>query len=98
MIAPENPNFIVRFPKPTLSADDAADLAGRILSQPLPSSVNLCLHNTTDTSTAALATLILLRRDLLRRGRDLRILGLHGRAASIYDINRLGRALPAERM
>jgi anti-anti-sigma regulatory factor len=49
---------------------------------------------TAATSTAALARLCLLRRKLLREGRELFIDGLQGRARSLYEICRLQRLLP----
>ena len=47
-----------------------------------------------DATTAAFAALVLLRRDLLRRGRDLRLTGLSGRTHQIYSVNRLNAVLP----
>jgi hypothetical protein len=67
--------------------------------QPLPREVNLRLifldfTNCSDTSTAALAQLVAIRRRLLHLGRDLVITGLHGRARGVYEINRLQAVLP----
>jgi hypothetical protein len=45
-------------------------------------------------TTSAFARLVLLRRSLLRRGRDLRLVGLRGGTARVYEINRLGNVLP----
>ena len=45
-------------------------------------------------ATAAFARLVLLRQQLLRSGRDLRLAGLHDHAAALYDISRLGGVLP----
>ncbi len=62
-----------------------------------------CLHAQTividlkracDATTAAFAKLVLLRRVLLQTGRDLRLVGLHDRAAHLYGINRLASVLP----
>lgn len=62
-----------------------------------------CLHARTivvdlkracDATTAAFAKLVLLRRALLRSGRDLRLVGLHDRAAHVYFISRLAGVLP----
>jgi anti-anti-sigma regulatory factor len=47
-----------------------------------------------DATTAAFATLVLLRRTLLRTGRDLLLVGLHDRAALLFGINRLEAVLP----
>ena len=61
-----------------------------------PGAVLLDLDAVTDATTAALARLIVLRRNLLRTGRDLHIRGLHGRARGIYEVHRLGPLLPRE--
>jgi anti-anti-sigma regulatory factor len=47
-----------------------------------------------DATTAAFAHLVLLRRMLLRHGRDLRLRGLRERAARVYEVNRLMEVLP----
>jgi anti-anti-sigma factor len=47
-----------------------------------------------DATTAAFAQLVLLRRSLLRSGRDLRLMGLRERAARVYEVNRLAEVLP----
>ncbi len=52
------------------------------------------LTNARDATISAFARLILLRRALLKCGSDLRLAGLRGRAALIYEINRLATVLP----
>jgi anti-anti-sigma regulatory factor len=52
------------------------------------------LSSVEEITTSAFARLILLRRQLLRQGRDLRLTGLHARAARHYEINRLQKVLP----
>jgi hypothetical protein len=54
----------------------------------------LDLSRASDATTAAFADLILLRRQLLNDGRDLRLSGLHDRAAKVYHVNRLTEVLP----
>ncbi len=54
----------------------------------------LDLSACSDTTTPALAQLVVVRRDLLRSGCDLIITGLHGRARSIYEVNQLQTVLP----
>jgi hypothetical protein len=49
-----------------------------------------------DATTAAFAALVLLRRQLLAQGRDLRLEGLAGRAYQVYCVNRLESVLPQE--
>jgi anti-anti-sigma regulatory factor len=47
-----------------------------------------------DASTSAFARLVLLRRNLLKAGRDLRLVNLRDRAAALFEINRLQAILP----
>lgn len=77
-----------------LSYGDSCALARRILARRSWQFVHIRLDHTLHTSTAALARLVLLRRELLKRGRELRIAGLQGKAKALYDINRLDNILP----
>lgn len=52
------------------------------------------LSHATDATTAAFATLVLLRRQLLRDGRDLRVSGLRERAHHVFNLSRLHAVLP----
>jgi ABC-type transporter Mla MlaB component len=52
------------------------------------------LTNTSETSTAALAKLILVRRYLMRSGRDLCVSGLAGQPGAMYRVYRLTNLLP----
>ena len=52
------------------------------------------LSRASEADTAAFAQLVLLRRSLLREGRDLRLAGLRDRAQKLYEINRLHDVLP----
>lgn len=52
------------------------------------------LKHAADAETSAFARLVLLRRALLRVGRDLRLCGLHGRVSHLFRINRLADVLP----
>ena len=72
------------------AADNATASAGR---RP---TVVIDLTRAADATTAAFARLVQLRRALLRLGRDLRLVGLQGRAKGVYEVNRLGRVLPRE--
>ena len=59
--------------------------------------VFLDLARTRETTTAALARLVLLRGRLLKAGRDLCIRGLAGNADALYHITRLEKVLPRHR-
>jgi len=52
------------------------------------------LTNTCETSTAALAKLILVRRCLMQSGRDLLVSGLSGQAVALYRTHLLTKLLP----
>jgi anti-anti-sigma regulatory factor len=58
------------------------------------STVVIDLSRAADATTSAFARLVLLRRELLRRGRDLRLVGLRDRAARLYEVSRLEAVLP----
>jgi anti-anti-sigma regulatory factor len=47
-----------------------------------------------NATTAAFAQLVLLRRSLLRTGRDLCLTGLRDRTAGVFQVNRLDAVLP----
>lgn len=52
------------------------------------------LSKVEEITTAALARLVLLRRQLKKHGRDLKIVGLRSRAEKLFEINRLSGVLP----
>ncbi|HMB96014.1 MAG TPA: STAS domain-containing protein [Tepidisphaeraceae bacterium] len=59
-------------------------------------SVVIDLSRADDATTSAFARLVLLRRELLRRGRDLRLVGLRDRVQKVYEVNRLASVLPCD--
>ncbi len=76
------------------SHSDACRIADLALVQGRATTVIIDLKNAADTTTSAFARLVLLRRLLLKTGRDLRLTNLRDRAASLYQVNRLGGVLP----
>jgi anti-anti-sigma regulatory factor len=52
------------------------------------------LSRANEASTSAFARLVLLRRALLKMGRDLRLANLRDHAAALYQVNRLDTILP----
>ena len=78
----------------SLSYHDAVDLAEAVRSSSKGGTAVIDLTDTNETTTAALARLIVLRRKLRRSGGDLRLVHLHGLARRLYDVNRLTHALP----
>lgn len=75
---------------------DACEISERITAHDQPVIVFIDFQNIAETSTDAWARLVLLRRDLLRSGRDLRIVGLRGRAEALYELNGMARLLPRQ--
>jgi len=72
---------------------DVIALAAAVLN----SSVRLVILDMTDVrdmSTAALAHLVALRLELLERGRDIHLTGLHGRALALYHLTHMNQVLP----
>ena len=77
-----------------LTYADACEIARRVRASGGLGTVRLDLTRTCQTETAALARLVVLRRDLRRGGGDLSIVGLCGRANALYEVNRMGTWLP----
>jgi anti-anti-sigma regulatory factor len=67
-----------------------ADVLGHLAAR----TVVIDLSVADDATTSAFARLVLLRRELLRMGCDLRIKGLRDRAARLYQVSRLDSVLP----
>ena len=79
-----------------LSYDEALRVARLALRDRAARTIVVDLQNVTDATTSAFARLVLLRRSLRTRGRDLRLANLHDRAAHLYEISRLDQVLPRE--
>ncbi len=77
-----------------LTYAEACALAERALAEGPGGIVLLDLSAVRETTTAALARLIVLRQHLLRAGRDLHVTGLSGRAEDLYHVCRLEGILP----
>jgi len=54
----------------------------------------LDLSRVQEATTAAFARLVILRRDLLKCGRDLRLAGLRGLPSQLFEVHRLQSVLP----
>ena len=78
------------------SFEHACRLASQALGHSGDRTVVIDLGGAADATTAAFARLVELRRTLLRAGRDLLLTGLRGRAAHVYEVNRLGGVLPRQ--
>ena len=76
------------------SHEEANAISRWALRRETARTVVIDLSAATDATTAAFATLVLLRRQLLRDGRDLRVDGLRDRAQNVFDVNRLHAVLP----
>jgi len=79
-----------------LSYEKACEIANQASAVRGHKMIRLELQRVVETTTAALARLIALRRNLRRSGHDLRIAGLCGQAESIYEFNRMASLLPRD--
>jgi anti-anti-sigma regulatory factor len=79
---------------PRFSHEHADAISRWALGRGSARTVVIDLSYATDATTAAFATLVLLRRRLLRDGRDLRVEGLRDRAQHVFNVNRLHAVLP----
>lgn len=73
---------------------DACRIAVAVKKNRSGTVILLRLDSASNTSTAALARLVLLRRNLLAKGLDIEIGGLNGRAKAVYEITRMKYLLP----
>jgi len=76
-----------------LTHDEACRLAA-CAQRSLAQTIIIDLSQSQDASTAAFARLVLLRRELLQSGRDVRLAGLQSRAARLFEVHRLDSILP----
>ena len=84
----------IRHEAKSLSCGDVAQLAEQAHGERSAGMILLDLRDTGQTTTAALTKLFLLRGQLMRSGRDLRITGLTGEVDGLYSICRLADLLP----
>lgn len=73
---------------------DACRIFDSALDQRGSSLVLIDMSEIDEATTSAFARLVLLRRMLIREGRDMRLTGLRDRAAMLYEISRLQSVLP----
>jgi ABC-type transporter Mla MlaB component len=78
----------------SFSHSEACRIADAALKFSAGRTIVIDLKNVADATTSAFARLVLLRRLLLKTGRDLRLANLRERAASLYQVNRLSTVLP----
>lgn len=79
-----------------LSHQTAEDVSETVLHGRPSQTVVLDLQQAEEATTAAFARLVRLRRDLLHKGRDLRLRGLKARTAQLWRISRLADVLPVQ--
>jgi hypothetical protein len=78
----------------SLSHTEACRIAQAAMGERRVRTVIVDLKNVADATTSAFARLVLLRRFLLKTGRDLLLVNLRDRAANVYQVNRLAGVLP----
>jgi anti-anti-sigma regulatory factor len=76
-----------------LSHNEAERLAHIAVHSDAPSII-LDMSRVLEATTPSLARLVLLRRELLQQGRDLRLVALRGQPATLMEIHRLQGVLP----
>jgi hypothetical protein len=86
----------VTHPSDCVTHADARRIAREAMASRAPARACIDLKGTTQASTRAPAMPIYLCSNLLKAGRDLRIVGLSGGAEGLYSVHRLGGALPRE--
>lgn len=64
------------------------------LQKPARGTIVVDLRNAAEATTPGLAQLVLLRKALLSKGKDLCLANMHDRVASLYGVNRLEGILP----
>src|SRR6185437_11948357 len=74
--------------------DGSCWISRQVLGDAGTRTVVIDLRKAREITTAAFAHLVLLRRRLRAQGRDLHLSNLRGKAASLYQINRLNAVLP----
>jgi anti-anti-sigma regulatory factor len=79
---------------PCFAHPDAFRIFADVLEHQDAKTVVIDLSVAEDATTSAFARLVLLRRELLRQGSDLRLRGLRDRAARLYEVSRLNSVLP----
>ena len=84
----------IAFNRTNLSYTDACEISNRASDTGIGATICIELDRVAETTTAALARLVVLRRDLRRSGRDLRLAGLQGRAEHLFEFNGMGTLLP----
>jgi len=78
----------------SLSHSEACRIAEVALRRSDAETIVIDFERIEDATTSAFARLVLLRRVLLKAGRDLRLVNLRDRAAHLFDIARLESVLP----
>ena len=79
-----------------LTNTDACKIAEQVATSRTATLFYLDLEQTTEATTAGLARLVRLRQNLLKTGKDLRLVGLHGQPHGLYEICGMLNVLPEE--
>ena len=94
MSVPSSIPFAIATKAELFSLEDARQISKWVLNRYTAKTVVIDLSRSSDASTAAFAALVVLRKKLLRDGRDLRVSGLRDRAENVFNVNRLQTVLP----
>ena len=85
---------IVNVHSEVFSHEDAARIARQVIQHGNNPLVMIDLSRAAEATTAAFARLLLLRHELMNRGRDLQLVGLTGRVRSLYNVLHMAHLLP----
>jgi anti-anti-sigma regulatory factor len=94
MSVPSSIPFAIATKAERFCHEDAKAISKWVLSRHTAKTVVIDLSRANDATTAAFATLVVLRKKLLQNGRDLRVSGLRDRAENVFNVNRLQTILP----
>ena len=86
--------FSLKHQRRDFSYTDACQMAQHVLAQWAARTVCVHLDEAEEATTGALAKLVILRRALLERKRELHVAGLRGRVLALYEMSKLHQLLP----
>ena len=89
-------NIVILHQAGTLTNAEACEIAEQVAVRRSATLFYLDLEQITEATTAGLARLVRLRQNLLKTGKDLRLVGLHGQPHGLYEICGMLNVLPEE--
>ena len=90
----EWPKRTIAVETPRLTHAEVSRISSDVATTAAPPTLVLDMSSVSEAETAALAALVLLRRDLLNKGGDLMLRGIRDRFACLYRLSRMTELLP----